>query len=727
MANEYGIDEEQVVEELGERVRAAQNFMVAEFSQDWETGEAYFNGKCDLPSEEGRSQVVKTEVRDAIRAIMPNVMRILLQSRKPVEYIPSSVMSAAFAEQQSLWINHAFLSQDGYSHIYNAALESLKLKAGPIKVLWEENPHPEHIYATGISQEQVFLYEDDPDIVVDSVEENESPTGGIEPTYDVRATRYYNNGRITYESFPIYEFFVERNASDLRSSVHGHRRSVTVSEALEMGIEYDDWRELDDDDPRANDAAAADQQRRGYQINRNDDYDTDIMNHRFLLSEVYCEYDMDGDGVPEKYVFYLGGTTYEYLHHEQIEDFCIALVCADPIPFSVLGHSVVDVTKQSQDVETSILRAIVDNAHLANNPRPAADPTKTNFNDLMNNNLSAPIRTRGSPDIQYTDVPFTAQGLMPFLEYLEKDAENRIGVTKAAQGLDPDAMQSTDKQAVMNTIQLSQGQIELMVRNIINTGLIPLFRMSLRLASRHMDRRQVLPYKGAVVPVDISTFDPDLVAVPRLGIGTASTEQRLATLQFIYHEQKQYMSQFGMDNPFTSLSQVYNTIEDMVELGGITNVGRYFTYIDREAESTIAKQFAEHAQMQAEEQKKMAPLDPGKALVMSEHAKAQVRQMEIFNKRAIDELQLQYQALHDAEQMDFERDKTAQERVIELARIGKERLNDEITNEQNSSKPDTPQFRSARGSLSWQSASAHDVVSTLPARATRKIGMGLTI
>ena len=82
MTNKFGIGLDDAVTELAEVVESGVNFMTSEFSADWEMGEAYYAGKCDLPIEEGRSSIVKTETRDVIRAIMPNVMRIMLQSQK---------------------------------------------------------------------------------------------------------------------------------------------------------------------------------------------------------------------------------------------------------------------------------------------------------------------------------------------------------------------------------------------------------------------------------------------------------------------------------------------------------------------------------------------------------------------------------------------------------------------------------------------------------------------
>lgn len=688
MANEFGINLSDAISELQSGIEDAHSYM-AEFSDDWETGEAYYAGKCDLPVEQGRSTVVKTEARDVIRAVMPNVMRVLLQSNKPVEYIPNRYEDGPFSDQQGRWINQMFMASGGYDVLFSAALESMKLKSGPVKVFWNEDAHPEHIYATGLSREEVLAYGEAEDVIIDKVEQEESPTGGV--TYEIYGTRYYPTGKMEFEAFPIYEFFTTRNASDL-SGLHGHRRTVTVSEALEMGLEYDTWRELDDNDPRTNDQSGVEQHRRGKNPSDNkEQQEGDLLNHKFLLTEAYCEYDMDGDGVPEKYVFYFGGTSYQYLHHEEVEDFCIALVSIDPQPFTVIGRSLVDITKQSQDNETSILRAIVDNAHQANNPRPAADPRVVDFRDLMNNAIGAPIRTKGDARIQYADIPFTAGGLLPFMQWLEQDAENRVGVTKAARGLDPDALQSTDKEAVQNTIHLSQGQIELMVRNIVNTGLIPLFRMALRIATRHMSRSQVMFYKGNYVPVNTALFDPNLAARPNVGIGTASAETKLQTLSFVYGEQKAYMERFGLDNPFTSLSQVYNTLEDIMELGGLHNASRYFNHVGKVEEEVIGRNMAMAAAKQAEQAQRNQPMDPAKALVITEAQKARIRQLEIMTDRATKSEELQQRALEKAEELDFKRDDMAQDRIIRLMELGQgAAANERIKREQDATSATPP-------------------------------------
>ena len=668
--NEFGISLGDAREELKIEIEDAVDFLFSEFEDDWTQAERYYAGNTDIPDEVGRSTIVKTEVRDAIRHLMPSVMRVFLQARKIVEYIPSGVMSAELAEQQSIYMTQLFWQQGGYKMLYDSSMESMTKKVGPVKAYWEENPRPEYMEFRGITEEDLNEITDYEDMELVDVSPREGELDGIQ-LYDVDAYMYYTNGKVRMEAFPIYEFFISRNANGIADAfVHGHRREVRVSEAMEMGLEYDDWGSLDSEDPEQHEFAQQSKERRGYlKRDDNEQQQDDLLNRKFLLTECYCEYDLEGTGNAQQYVFYFGGSSYKYLHHQKVDDYCIELVEVDPVPFAAIGRSIADLTIKEQDTMTSLLRIIIDNGHMANNPRFAADPNTTDFDDLMNGAIGAPVKSRNPQAINVIDIPFTAQGLLPVLGYLEQDAENKVGITKAAQGLDPDALQSTDKEAVRNTIALAQGQVELIVRNIIETGIVPLFKRLLKLSMTHMDRVQVMKYKGVVVPVFPAAFNPDLVAEPNIGLGTTQPEAKLAALQFVLAKQEQVIGTYGLDNPFTSLSHIYNTIEEMVELSGLYNVGRYFKMVTPEIEQQLAKQRAEAAKAAQEAGDDKTPMDPSKALMAIESGKSQVRMSEIMARDAQVQNDQRLDALKFQEDSDYKRDKMVQDKHLRMLEI----------------------------------------------------------
>jgi hypothetical protein len=691
LKTEPGISLKDAVTEVGELIDKAIDFQRSELEAEWALAERYYNGETDLEEYEGRSNVTKTEVRDAIRNSMPSIMRILLQSRKPVQYIPSSILHAQWIEQQSEYVLSLFYKNNGYRVLYDSILEALKLKIGPMKAFWEPDPRPEFFRYTNVPFSTLEELANDPLIQLENFEKSDTSLGDIE-LFNVEGVKMFENGRIVIEAVPNAEFFISRNCNSIEQAlemgVHGQRQVITVAKAMDMGIECDDWLELDVEDPELSDNSESASKRRGYiKDPPNSVSSTDLLRHEFLLTEAYVMYDLEGDGRGQIYRFLLGGTTYTYLHHERVSDSPFSIAVPIPIPHTMYGHSIADLTVNEQDTSTSLLRAAIDNAHAANNAKIAADPTKTNFDDIMNTALNAPIRKRAGDTLQVIQIPFTGQGNLAMLQYLDLDVQSKVGVTKAAQGLDPDAMQSTDKNAVMNTIATAQGQTELIVRNIIETGLIRLFRLLLKLSVAHMSPMQMMKTKGKVIPIDTRMFDTDAAAVPGVGLGTASPMQRQGALAMILQKQEEYMEKFGPNNPFTSFAQVYNTLEDILETNGIYNVERYFNIVTPDVEKQWAEAEEKKKQEMAKMQAENAPMDPSKAYLEVEAKKRETEVLRLLSEQEGKERELSFKSLSKAEEIDLQRDKLTQDRVIKLRELSIAKSEDEaIKKEQEGTK-----------------------------------------
>lgn len=667
---------------IREEIDAAVDFITEEFNDDFEKADRYYNGEVDLPAEQGRSQAVSTQVRDTIRSMLPSIMRVLLSNRKRlVDYTPTSVRFGPIVDQQRVYIHSLFWANDGYMVLFNAINETLLHKFGPVKVYWESSPTPEYAKITGLTLDEVQFIEEAEGIEVLSVEKSfpigrESAADKIAienadmlELYDVEVERKAGNGRIVIEAVQYGEFFISRNATTHRNAfVHGHRRSVTVAEAMDMGLEHDDWFSLDDEDPQQARVSGQSEAQRGYR-KEEEDGRGDVMSHKFLLTECYCQLDLEDTGYNQLYCLKLGGTNYELLAYEREGDSAFEIARHDPVPFSVIGRSIADIMCEQQDVVTSLLRGILDNVHMANNPRLGGNPQQVNFDDLMSWDIGHPIRFKGTGTaVQSIAVPSQLQGTLPMLQYLETDSQNKVGVTKAAQGLDPDAMQSTDKEAVRNTIQLSQGQVELAVRNIIETLVIPLFKKLLKLSIQHLDRVQIIKMRGSLVAVDQMLFDADWQAEPAVGLGAADEQKRMAGLNATLQAQMTAYDKFGANNPFVSLHHIYNTLEDITEMYGLHDVSRYFNIVDPAVEAKFAEEQAKR-QAEMEAAKKGQQLDPAVALVQTEQIKAQTEKLKTITKARTDALQLQLKAYELDSKDDLERDKMAQQREMETTKL----------------------------------------------------------
>ena len=692
-----GLTLDQAVRELHVLVEDAESFIASELEDNWERAERYFDGMTDLEEFDGRSKVVKTEVRDAVRNTMPSIMRILFQGRKIVEYAPTSVQHAMWADQQGIYVRELFDQCGGYETAQTSIEEALKLKIGPQKVYWQENPRKTYQKYTNLQESYANALLDNEDFELEEATKDEERN-----LWTVTGWMHHPHGKIVYEAVPNYEFFISRNSPSIEHAiqhgVHGHARIVTVDEAMDMGLEYDDWISLNDDDPETTDHTSSSTARRGYHKDSpNDPSSVDVLRHEFLLTEAYFTCDLKDEGRPQLYRFFLGGSNHVLIDYEEVEDSPYAVIVPIPIPHTMYGFSYYDLLHMEQDTLTSLTRGAVDNVHAANGAKIGADPRLTDFDDLMNPALNAPVKKKPQENWSVIQIPYTGQGNLQLMQYLDMDTQSKVGVTKAAQGLDPDALQSTDKDAVLNTIMTSQGQIELLVRNIVQRGLIRVFKLMLNLAMRHMQGAQLTNIKGTYVPVPLDVFDADALAKPVVGIGTGSPEQKLQAYAWAYQQQDRYMEKYGPNNPFTSYSQMYNTIEDILETQGIHNTQRHFNVVTPQIEQQWARKQAEiNAKMQ-EEAKANQPMDPSLAFLKKAELDSLDKRAQIsadYNKHMD---RLRFDTEKQLDDSDIRRDDQVQTRIIELAKINQQDQNQAIKGEQNANNSDK---RSAGGEKS---------------------------
>lgn len=652
---------EEAETEIANDVQEAVDFMHSEFAEVWEKAQEYYNGESSVPKVENRSQVTSTNVRDAIRNLRPSLLRIFLHADTIVQYIPNTISQQTLAHNQSIYINQLFFRVGGYKALYNGIQNAALKKNGIIMCWWDDNPTTEEIDLTNLTIADLQTINSAPHLSILSAEQNGQAIPGPEgvmPLYDAKIAKMNYNGGIRVDSVPLAEFFIDENATCIKDAhIHGTRRSTPIHEALAMGLPYEELEDLDDMDVETFVNAGESEARRGYIKSRQQGKDTkDPMMKKVLITCAYRKIDLEGTGVPQLYKFYLGGTGYKYLYHEKVRRSPFASICLDFEPDTFWGKSIFDILQQDQDTMTSLLRATCDNAHMANNRRLAVHERLVNMDDVLNPAIGAPIRFSAPGMIQEIGVQSTVATMLPLLQYLQQSSEVRVGVTNAAVGLDNDALQSTTRDAALNTIQLSQGQIEVMARNLAE-GISEVFSLLLDLSLENMDPKQMMIMQGAYTPVDITQFDPSMEMKPNVGLGTGQAEQKLAGLGFIMSEQKEIIAQYGPNNPIAPVQALYNTYEDIAKLHGIHNISRYFAPLTPQSMQQIDQIMTAKAES--------APMDPSKAMVQIEQTKAQLRaqekQLEFALQQRDKAVDRQIRALEFAANDDLERDRMVQQ------------------------------------------------------------------
>lgn len=108
-----------------------------------------------MPTEDGRSQAVSTDVSDTIEGIMPHLMDIFCGSDQVMRFVPVGPGDEQAAEQETDYLNHVLMQvNDGFMIIYNWFKDALLSKNGFVKVIWEEREEEERETYVGLNDEQ---------------------------------------------------------------------------------------------------------------------------------------------------------------------------------------------------------------------------------------------------------------------------------------------------------------------------------------------------------------------------------------------------------------------------------------------------------------------------------------------------------------------------------------------------------------------------------------------
>jgi hypothetical protein len=660
------LDKTQIENAVSKAINDAVDFIEAEIAPQRVKAQRYFDGKTDLGYEEGRSQVVATKCREVVRAVKPSLHRVFLTSDKPVEFVPHGPEDVAFAEQATQWASYIFQKNNGFRILNDVMQDALVKKSGIAKVYYDTTEKTEIHMFTGLTDEAFALLVDDDDVEVlehsveMSVEYDEQGMSIEMPMHDVKISRTEEEGRIKIESVPPEDFFVDRNARSIDDFyICGHRSDMRVSDLLAMGFKIEDLDGIEGSDYSAMDDEA-EFERRGYTVDENENEGPDAASKRITVTEAYMELDIEGTGVPRLYQFICAGANYKLLNFYEADCVPFAIFEADPEPHAFFGTSLVELVINDQDAATSMLRGVLDNVALTNNPALQIQDGMVNVDDLLNNEVGRVVRVKNMGAIAEMAVPFTAGSTLPALQYFDQLVQDKTGISKAAQGLDPDVLQSASATAVAATIQGQAGQVEVIARNLAEGGMRQLFKLILELSVKHSDGDEIMRLNGFYVPVSPQVWNAEMDVTVNVGIGTGREAERAASLQMALQMQQMIYQTYGPQNGLVTLTQIRNTMGDLLALGGIRNSDRYFMPMNLEAEQQMMMAQQQMAAMQP------PPPDPNMAFMQTEQMKAQTRAQIDMAKAQMDQ---QYKMHKLAMDDDLQRDEMVQDLAVKVAEI----------------------------------------------------------
>ena len=529
--------------------------------------------------EEGRSQVISTDVRDTIQGILPSLMRIFFGGEHTVEFAPQNAEDVEVAQQATDYVNYVVnRDNNGFSVLYDAFKDSLMKKVGFVKFYWDESEKVESYDFSGYSEQELAVLEADPEVEINRIEQltevqedGSTFTLGFSGSY----TRVMRNGKVRIESVPPEEFLIARNARTIEDAdLVAHRRYATLSELVEMGYDYDEvegYATYEDDfqfNPEAN--------------VRNptlSDYDVsnDPTMRRALYIESYVRMDVDGDNRAELRRICTIGESYEILRNDPTDHVPFVAFHCEKEPHTFFGLSIADVTSDIQKIKSMVLRASLDSLALSTHPRVAFVEGQANIDDILNTEVGGVIRMRNPGAVTPFNIPFVGQQAFPMLEYMDLIREQRTGQSRASDGLDPGALQSSTNLAVAQTINASQQRTEMIARFFAETGMKDLFMGVYQLIIKYQDKPRMVRLRNNFVPIDPSVWNANMDVVTNVALGRSSDAERMGMLQQVAAKQEQILQVLGPQNPLTGIQNYYQTLTQMLELAGFKDPNRFFT------------------------------------------------------------------------------------------------------------------------------------------------------
>jgi hypothetical protein len=606
-------------------LRDAIDYIDNEVSDDRAKATKFYRGEPFGTEEDGRSKHVSTDVRDTVLGMMPPLMRIFAGSERIAEFVPVGPEDVPHAEQATDAIHHIFAKENaGFAILYAAFKDALVRKTGIVKWWFEEKQTTSTYRYTGLDDGAMAMLLEDPEIELVSLESETAPgampqvdpMSGMEipppMVHEITIKRTKKANKYCVAAVPPEEFLFDRRARCLdTASVVAHRQYLTVSDLVAMGYDEDDVRAhmgAGDDELETNEERyQRNPQLTIFKADRNDE-----ASKKVLYVEAYIKFDLDKDGIAELLKVCTIGSGYKVANVEPTDEIPFSYFTPDPEPHTLIGLSEADKVMDIQETKSEVVRGILDSLAQSIHPRTGIVEGQVNLDDVLNNETGAVIRMRAPGMVQPFTMPFVGQQAFPLVAYLDEVKEARTGVSKASQGLNADALQSSTRAAVAATISAAQGRVELVARVFAETGLKRLFRGLLKMFIKHQDQPRMMRLRGQFVPIDPRVWNADMDVEINVALSASSNEERIAVLQAVAEKQEMILQQLGPNNPLVTLAQYRNTLAKAVELSGFKDPARFFNDIPADFQMPQPEPQKTPEQMLAEVQAQAIQADIGK-------------------------------------------------------------------------------------------------------------------
>jgi len=560
------MDDDQLLELLNRKEQNASAYVNGQLRTERETSLREYYRQPYGNEDDNWSTIVASDVSDTVEWILPALLKTFSSTDKAVSFEPTRQEDVKGAEQATDACNYVFFKQNnGFLVLYTAFKDALTVKNSATMWRKETIETVSSIPFKNASEEMIALLLQDAE---DGEIQEATPAPVINPQtqqpemdlmtgtpmmgYTGRIKKTEKKTVIRVESFSPEDLLVERDwTSPLLADCPYVARMmrVNMTDLQAMGLS------CDPSELRASDTTeySADGDTRLFTKDQIDastafadsDTEDDSMAEGWLRVEFVLA-DKDGDGIAERLCVY------------RLKDKILKCEVTSHVPIATFspilnthrwdGMSMAEAVSDLQRLHTELLRQTLNNLYLTNNPRTKV-LTDANWSPLAN--IDDLLDSR------------------PGLEYVKGMREDRTGVSRTSQGLNPDSMNNTATGRQIDQSAAMQ-RIELIARIAAETLLKPIFQGILKLLTDGGMEKLAFRLRNEFVEYDPNEWRDSYDMTVNVGLGTGDTQQKAAQLMSIYQMQTAAM-QFGLVTP----KHLYHTSIKVIENAGFKDVDNF--------------------------------------------------------------------------------------------------------------------------------------------------------
>lgn len=531
--------------------------------------EEYYNKKYPILSK--KSSLVDTSVADTIEWALPALVKLFFGAETPVIISGVGKNDDKAAKTMNDLIQYQITRKNNAFLVFYNWFKDALLGFGIVKCLWDRET-AENMKTEVVSYDSYNAMTNNPSVQILGVEPADL-FGNVRLSY---LETYYKKNNPKLENILISEFLFPPNVKDITDSPFvAHKKRVTLSYLYQ----------------RAKDGIYANVDK----IHGNEDIDYDEIeqdlrdNHtvversyierartEVMLYECYTKLDLDGDGILEDLIVTICEDVILRVEKNPFGRHPFFILSPVKDPHRVFAkRGIPEMVGQLQDLKTALIRQMVINIGLTNDPRLIMSEEAINIDDYISG--KAVIRKKSGYAMSDVVQAMPVQPLHPwtfqFLEYVEGQKEARTGITRYNQGLDGNSLNKTATgiSAIMNA---SNQRLDLIARMFKETGVRELYRFLIGLNQKFVDQNVVIRVADKELTIIPDDLNGDIDLEINANAGISAKEQTMQYLQTMMTCMLQ-LNQAGIQ--ISTPTNFYNIMKRWIDEAGVKSSGDYVT------------------------------------------------------------------------------------------------------------------------------------------------------